>query len=217
MPKKLLILGVIENVNQICRSSFLRKKKKKSLILDLSNQGIKNIAEIKGIESLNNLQVLNLNKNQITEITNLENLRNLETLYLDNNYIAEIKGLDNLRKLKHLLLNSNNITEIKGLGNLINLKRLELKGNPVRDSAREAFGRYWLNTEPMVKFCREHNVEIKVPEIKKKSREEIQYIKKKGIAYEEITFEEMRDKTGYDLKELKSLTEFGFFPDSILG
>ncbi|MFX1365448.1 MAG: TIR domain-containing protein [Promethearchaeota archaeon] len=182
--------------------------KKGSLILDLSNQGIRDISEIKGLDNLVNLRYLNLNKNQITEIKGLDNLRILETLSLENNNISEIKGLDNLNLLQHLLLNGNNITEIKGLGNLSSLKRIELQDNPVRASAKEMFGRYWSNPQPMVKYCQQKVPEIREHEKVKKSKEEtIQYLKNLPSIYEEITFEEISLKTGYSKRELKALTE----------
>ena len=50
-----------------------------------------------------------LNHNQITEIKGLETLTNLETLYLDTNKITEIKGLGHLEKLKLIYLSFNPI------------------------------------------------------------------------------------------------------------
>ncbi|MFX1314164.1 MAG: TIR domain-containing protein [Promethearchaeota archaeon] len=159
---------------------FKTINKKGRLILDLSNQGIRDISEIKGLEKISNLRILNLNKNQITEIKGLDNLRILETLSLENNNISEIKGLDNLTLLENLLLSGNNISEIKGLGNLTSLKRIELRDNPVRDWAKETFGRYWTNPQRIVKYCKQKVVEIGEPKTIKISREEIIQEEKKN-------------------------------------
>ena len=187
---------------------FKAIKKKGVLILDLSNQGIRDISEIKGLDKLTNLRYLNLNRNQIIEIKGLDNLRILQTLSLENNNISEIKGLDNLNLLENLLLSGNNISQIKGLGNLTSLKRVELRDNPVRASAKEMFGRYWSNPQSMVKYCQQKVPESEEPKKIKISREEIiQYLRNLPSIYEEITFEDISIKTGFDSKEIKSLIE----------
>ena len=100
--------------------------------LDLSNKGISDISEIRGLESLENLQGLNLNDNQITEIKGLDKL-NLFQLGIDRNQITEIKGLDKLSSLQFLNLNGNQITEIKGLDKLTNLFSLSLENNQITE------------------------------------------------------------------------------------
>jgi len=85
------------------------------------------------LESLVNLQDLNLNGNQITEIKGLESLVNLQKLHLDSNQITEIKGLVSLVNLQDLNLNGNQITEIKGLVSLVNLQDLNLNGNQITE------------------------------------------------------------------------------------
>ncbi len=50
---------------------------KKDISLDLSKMNIKDISDIKGLESLTNLKLLNLGGNQITEIKGLESLSKL--------------------------------------------------------------------------------------------------------------------------------------------
>ena len=59
--------------------------------LVLSNNQIKGIIEIKGLDKLVNLQTLRLYNNQITEIKGLDNLVNLQELNLSYNQITEIK------------------------------------------------------------------------------------------------------------------------------
>jgi Leucine-rich repeat (LRR) protein len=89
------------------------------------------ISQIKGLENLENLVILNLRNNKISEIEGLENLRNLKRLDLSNNEIYEIKGLDNLSKLEFLDLSYNKISEIKGLSNLKKLEHLYLGINEI--------------------------------------------------------------------------------------
>jgi len=102
-------------------------------VLNLNELGIKNIAEIKGLEMLSDLKELFLNKNNINEIKGLENLKNLERLFLGLNLITEIKGLDNLTNLKKLFLGGNKINEIKGFENLRNLEQLTLGNNLITE------------------------------------------------------------------------------------
>jgi len=91
------------------------------------------IEDIKGLEALTDLQVLNLNSNGISEIQGLANLTNLEVLILSYNNISEIKGLDKLEKLRALDLIGNKISEIKGLEKLVNLETLVLKNNNISE------------------------------------------------------------------------------------
>ena len=96
------------------------------LTLDLSGIWTKSITEIKGLETLTDLQILKLSNNQISEIKGLENLTNLRDLDLSHNEITEIQGLKNLINLRRLNLEGNRFITIKGFENLINLKKLNL-------------------------------------------------------------------------------------------
>lgn len=88
-------------------------------MLDLSKKGIRDISEIKGLDSLRILGVLDLSDNKITELKCLENLKNLYDLNISNNRLTEIKGLESLTRLRYLNLKNNLITEIKGLENFL--------------------------------------------------------------------------------------------------
>jgi len=109
------------------------KKKKNLLTLNLSGKKIKKISEIKGIENLNQLQVLNLSSNSISETEGLEVLRNLSKLSLTSNHITKIKGIEALKDLKELKLAFNSINEITGLETLINLEELNLEANKIEE------------------------------------------------------------------------------------
>ena len=92
---------------------------------------INKISEIMGLNSITELESLDISGHEITEIEGLDHLINLRKLVLAGNKITEIRGLDNLTKLEVLTLIGNDITEIKGLDNLTNLKRLNLAANKI--------------------------------------------------------------------------------------
>jgi Leucine-rich repeat (LRR) protein len=89
------------------------------------------ITETIGLENLTNLKDLHLSRNQITHMRGFDHLTNLEKLYLSGNQLTEITGLDNLANLKELYLNENQITCIKGLENLSHLEILDLSHNQI--------------------------------------------------------------------------------------
>jgi len=103
-------------------------QKRDDIKLKLSNN---RITEIKGLETLTNLQYLSLYDNQITEIKGLDTLVNLQELSLTNNQITEIKGLKTLANLQILSLTHNLITEIKELETLVNLRELWIYNNKI--------------------------------------------------------------------------------------
>lgn len=103
------------------------------LALNLTGKGIKDIFEIKGLETLVNLEELTIKRTSISEIKGLESLVNLKTLSLARNSISEIKGLDTLVNLKELFLGFNPIETLKGLDNLVNLKFLSLQNCKIHE------------------------------------------------------------------------------------
>jgi len=108
--------------------------------LNLMNQGITHISEIKGLEELEMLKKLDLGGNNITKITDLESLKNLESLNLSNNQISKIEGIDNLKYIHHLILANNKISEISGLEYLKRLQQLVLEGNPLPKQLLDELG-----------------------------------------------------------------------------
>ncbi len=119
------ILGVyITDINKINGLNSLTELEH----LDIAGH---QITEIKGLDKLKNLKKLILSGNKITEIKGLNKLTNLEELWLGGNKISEIKGFDSLVNLKKLDLGRNEIIKIEGLDNLINLEKLELDRNQI--------------------------------------------------------------------------------------
>ncbi len=107
------------------------KKREGLLTLKLSNKGIKDISEIKGLDFLTELEVLKLDRNELTEIKGLDALKSLKKLDLSNNKIKKVEGLEQLINLTGLNLESNNIETIEGLDTLVNLTNLSLYGNRI--------------------------------------------------------------------------------------
>ncbi len=116
------------------------KKKDGLLTLDLSWKKIENISDIKGLNTLTNLEVLNLWNNRITEIKGLDALTNLEVLNLRNNKIKVIKGLDNLQKLRRLDLANNVISHVESFKYKENLRTFSYTGNPLSTTIYDTFG-----------------------------------------------------------------------------
>ncbi|MFB0561048.1 MAG: leucine-rich repeat domain-containing protein [Candidatus Lokiarchaeia archaeon] len=100
---------------------------------ELSKFRSNRIKEIKTLEKLTNLEILNLDSNKITEIKGLQTLKNLRRLFLRNNRIAEIKGLEKLNNLEVLDLSYNWIKVVEGLENKKNLVQLNLAFNEIDD------------------------------------------------------------------------------------
>ena len=89
------------------------------------------VKEIRNVNHLTNLRVLDLSFNKISKIEGIDELVKLEKLYLSNNRISVIENLGTLRNLIVLELGSNRIRRIEGLGNLKNLQELWLGKNKI--------------------------------------------------------------------------------------
>ena len=125
-------LWIVEsNLSSMCGFEGLTSLKELHII------GNEKLRKIEGLESLVNLELLNLCSNRIEHIANLEKLTNLKTLIFgsDNdcpgNPLCKIEGLDTLEKLEELAFYECAISKIEGLDNLKNLKRLYLTFNCV--------------------------------------------------------------------------------------
>ena len=77
------------------------------------------------------MRFLYLGNNKITEIKGLDSLDNIDTLNLAHNQITKIKSLENLITLRNLNLTYNQITELKGINGLLNLYDFEVFKNPI--------------------------------------------------------------------------------------
>ncbi|PKY17763.1 L domain-like protein [Rhizophagus irregularis] len=90
------------------------------------------VTKIDGIESLKDLEELDLYDNRISYIENLNNFPELKFLDLSFNKIRVIENLEHLTKLVNLYFVQNRISKIQNLDNLINVTNLELGANKIR-------------------------------------------------------------------------------------
>ncbi|WP_036178417.1 leucine-rich repeat domain-containing protein [Marinomonas sp. MED121] len=88
---------------------------------------------IRSIERLEELEKLNLIKNEISEISGLNNLKNLKVLNLLGNGIMKIQGLSKLVGLEKINLQYNKIEKIEGFENLPNLESVLLGYNEIKE------------------------------------------------------------------------------------
>lgn len=112
---------------------------------ELTYQGIE---LLDGVEYCKHVVTLDLSNNEISDISELKNLERLEELYLANNQIGYIDILSNLSNLRELDLSGNQIDDISPLLELDNLEYVNLIGNRISISqidklkAREVFVMY---------------------------------------------------------------------------
>jgi len=129
------IASLLENPKSILHKRYIKFNQQilliKNNVLDLSDQEIIDLRDIKHLSSHPNIKKLILDNNEISTILGLKGLTKLEELCLRNNKITEIKGLSSLVNLKILRLEDNKICEMKGLSTLANLTELSLEGNNV--------------------------------------------------------------------------------------
>lgn len=107
------------------------KRKKKLLTLSIFDRKIKSVFELKGLDMITDLQVLNLSNNTISQIEGLESLSNLVKLNLSKNPIQTLKGLDTLSKLEELNLRNCKIEQIESFQNKEHLKVWIMGKNPI--------------------------------------------------------------------------------------
>ncbi|MGV9173306.1 MAG: leucine-rich repeat domain-containing protein [Promethearchaeia archaeon] len=146
---------LLEQLNQHDISYVIYEKRELGFVhnnkLDLSNQGIRTISQIQGLNKLSNLRELNLSYNHIKEIKGLDNLQSLKKLNLSFNHIKEIKNLDNLSNLRELELQGNRIREIKGLENLKKLNVISMWLNPIKITE---ISKLLLSPQRLINYCK---------------------------------------------------------------
>lgn len=93
-----------------------------------------NISSLQGIEQLDQLQVLIIQKNPgINDLTPLTKLKNLTTLGLTNIQSANFEVIGSMTQLKDLGLSSDGLKDISFLRPLVNLGTLTLMNNEIKD------------------------------------------------------------------------------------
>ncbi|MBU1096504.1 MAG: leucine-rich repeat domain-containing protein [Bacteroidetes bacterium] len=89
------------------------------------------IMNLDGIVYCKHVVILDLSDNQITDISELRTLELLEEINFSGNLITEIDVLSNLERLRVIDLSGNNITDISPLFGLRNLEYINLLGNNI--------------------------------------------------------------------------------------
>ena len=115
--------------------------------LDLKNQNIENIANIKGLEQIqNDVEILDLSHNKISNIKGLDGFTNLRILNLKKNCISEIKNINILKKLEILDLSYNvHISEIpESLNELSSLQKIKLRGCRIKKFSESVARFFWM-------------------------------------------------------------------------
>lgn len=103
--------------------------------LDLKSLDCRNrqITSLEGIQALNKLDQLYLNRNKISDVRPLIALVNLKRLQLDNNPILSIEPLRRLTRLEELSLGKTRISNVDALAELHHLKELYLYSDVIGD------------------------------------------------------------------------------------
>ncbi|PXE60753.1 lmo0801 family class 1 internalin [Listeria monocytogenes] len=91
------------------------------------------ITDIAPVANLKKLTTLLINTNQITDISPVADLANLTTFYCGNNPINDISAVQNLTKLSIFNCYTANVEDISPVKNLVNLKTLSLGSNNIHD------------------------------------------------------------------------------------
>jgi Leucine-rich repeat (LRR) protein len=92
---------------------------------------IRKISKQNNVSRIHSLNLNTLRDKKIRYIENLQTLINLEHLDLSNNLIEKIDGLKTLKKLKYLSLGNNFISTITNLEELSGLETLDLHQNQI--------------------------------------------------------------------------------------
>ncbi|TAF64535.1 MAG: hypothetical protein EAZ55_10760 [Cytophagales bacterium] len=128
---KLIAAGAYENEFEISDFSPLQSLAQ----LQTLNLGYNQIIDIAPLQSLTQLQRLELRRNQISDIAPLQSLQQLQTLDLSYNQIIDIAPLQSLTQLQTLYLSINQISDIASLQSLAQLQTLNLHNNKISDIA----------------------------------------------------------------------------------
>ncbi|CAL6022826.1 Chain_A [Hexamita inflata] len=92
-----------------------------------------NIKTIDGIENMKQLNTLIISAVKLNNIAQIRYLDNLSFLQLINSSICDISPLQNMCKLQLLDLSNNSINDVQSLSKLVTLTYLKLHGNYIKD------------------------------------------------------------------------------------
>ncbi|MFU2032727.1 leucine-rich repeat domain-containing protein [Bacillus wiedmannii] len=123
-------LGRTDLNTPITKEDLLKVKTLK--IMDGQNNGI---TDLSGLEYMENLEDLTLEKFELKNIEFISNLKNLKSVDLSNNKIENLEPLAKLEKLVVLNISNNNNPNIKPLFTLNSLKKLNVSANKINNES----------------------------------------------------------------------------------
>ena len=91
------------------------------------------VTDLTPLEGLTNLETLDLSGTQVTDLTPLEGLTNLQKLDLSGTQVTDPTPIAGLTNLRSLVLYSAKVTDLTGLGGLPSLQSLDLRSTAVTD------------------------------------------------------------------------------------
>lgn len=91
------------------------------------------ISDLSGLEQFQSLVVLNLSNNNITDLAPVAALKTLASLTINHNEIASFSPISPLQSLKTLSITHNKVTEIGDVADMQNLKKLYADNNQIAD------------------------------------------------------------------------------------
>ncbi|MFA6107832.1 MAG: leucine-rich repeat domain-containing protein [Candidatus Latescibacterota bacterium] len=105
-------------------------------LIRLSARG-RGIVDLRGIEQLQHLEVVDLAENLITDLAPLAQLPRLQSLDLTSNQVHDLSPLAGLQTLQFLALAYNPLRDLGPLLGLAQLQWLELLGDPLSQAAQD--------------------------------------------------------------------------------
>jgi len=91
------------------------------------------ISNIDGIQYMENLEYIYLEKNNISDISFLSDLHKLKLISFSNNKVADLSNISALTNLEVIYMHTNLLRDLTSLGLLTNLEELYLGGNYIKD------------------------------------------------------------------------------------
>ncbi|OQR54794.1 leucine-rich repeat domain-containing protein [Bacillus sp. CDB3] len=123
-------LGRTDLSTPITKGDLLKVK-----TLKITDGGKSGIKDLSGLEYMENLENLNLEKFGLKNIDFISNLKNLKSVNLANNKIENLEPLAKLGKVETLNISNNNIQNIKPLFTLNSLKKLNASANKINNES----------------------------------------------------------------------------------
>lgn len=109
------------------------QKLKKLQHLIIANDSPVKLLNVKNLQNLKDLRILDLSHNQISDLTFLKGFKFLSHLYLNDNIVTSITPLRRLYSLNVLGLKENNLGNITHLADLTKLLVLDLSENKIHE------------------------------------------------------------------------------------